>query len=213
MSSGASEYPIVQFISDLMDEYGFSPAEFVQALGYRIGANRDRGLRRLNLWLETGEGYDRILLQIAAVYPEHAEALQKALADTQNLKKLEAEAAFLDRCKAEQERFTPYIHADGETKVPNGICLFGISGGHERWTMIRIPESIIDLPLVNQLAALPKLMKAYRRRYGGQVPFFGDLTGFRFVRCLDYYQFDRDAAFVEHVERPFRTGYVEVSLR
>jgi hypothetical protein len=45
----------------IMDEYGFSRAELIQALGYR---DVERGLRRLNP--------ERILNQTAA-YPGHAE--------------------------------------------------------------------------------------------------------------------------------------------
>ena len=211
MSQGASHYPIVQFISRLMREYGFSHVEFVQTLGYRH--NAEKGVRRLNLWLETGEGHDRIIGEIAAVYPAYAEKLEKAVAETARLKAAEAEAAFLERCKAEEERFRGFIHADGEKTVPSGITIFGISGGHTVWTTIQIPKAILELPLEAQLTALPKLMVAYRRRYNGDCPFFGKLTGFKFVRLLDYFQFDVEGSLVEHVERPFRRGCVEVSLR
>lgn len=210
MSQGASNYPITQFITSLMSEYGLSRVGFIRALGYH---NPDRGLRRLNLWLETGEGYDRILDQIAAVYPGHSEQLQKAVAETSKAKRAEVEAAFLERCKAEESTFIPFIHVDGESRIPNGITVFGISGGHARWTTIRIPEGVLRLPLEGQLVRLPRLMAAYQRKYNASCPFFGKLTGFKFVRLLDYFQFDSEGNFVGHVEKPFRTGYVEVFLR
>lgn len=187
--------------------------ELVLTLGYRNGANRDRGLRRLNLWLENGEGYDRILKQISAVYPGHAEALEKALQETANLRAAEAEAVFLEQCKAEEDAFRPYLHADGEKMAPNGITIFGISGGHQTWTTIQIQKAILALPLEEQLVMLPELMREYRRKYNGACPFFGKVTGFKHVRCLDYFQFDQDGGNIEHIEKPFRTGYVEVSLR
>jgi hypothetical protein len=41
-----------------------------------------------------------------------------------------------------------------------------------------------------QLPKLPELMQAYRDRDHGDVPFLGKLTGFKFVRMNDYYEFD-----------------------
>jgi hypothetical protein len=129
------------------------------------------------------------------------------------MKSAEAQAAFLERCKAEADTFRPYIHADGEKTVPSGITIFGISGGHSRWTTIEIPENISKLSIEDELAAMPELMVAYKHLYNGACPFFGKLTGFKLVRLVDYFQFDQDGTFIERVEQPFRTGYVEVSLR
>ena len=39
--------------------------------------------------------------------------------------------------------------------------MFGITGGHPRWTTIHVPEAILKLPVEEQLAALPELMRAY----------------------------------------------------
>ena len=211
MTQGASRFPIVQVLNRLMNDYGFTPGELVHAIGYRH--NADKGLRRLNLWLENGAGHDRILKEISTVFPACSDELEKAIAATKAIKRTEAEANFLERCKAEQETFTPYLHAEGETTIPNGICIFSVTGGHERWTTIEIPKSILELPLDNQLPALPKLMLAYRRRYNGACPFFGKLVGFKFVRLLDYFQFDREGRLLEHVEKPFRHGECWVELR
>jgi len=56
-------------------------------------------------------------------------------------------------------------------------------------------------------------MAGYRAKYRGQVPFFGDLVGFKFVRLLDYLQFDADGRFVEQVNRPFRSSPCSVRLK
>jgi hypothetical protein len=85
--------------------------------------------------------------------------------------------------------------------------------GHRRWTTIPVPQTILKLPIEDQLAALPKLMLAYGRRYDGQVPFFGKLTGFKFVRLLDHLQFDNEGVLVKHVEKLFRRGPCFVRLR
>lgn len=122
-------------------------------------------------------------------------------------------ASFLERCKAEEAWFVPFIHAEGEFRIPQGICLFGITGGHDRWTTIRIPTTILELPSGEQVAKLPVLMIAYKRRYQNAVPFFGTLVGFKYARLLDYFQFDADGRLVEHVQKPFRQGECWVEFR
>jgi hypothetical protein len=213
MPEDASRFPIVQFLTRLMGDLGLTPAQLSQAVGYRNGRNAAKGLRRLNLWLETGDGYGRILNQIATVFPAYADGLQQALAATKAIRSAEFEAAWIERCKAEEASFVPFLYADGEKTVPEGICIFGMTGGHERWTMIKIPPTILALPLEDQLAALPKLMLRYRRLHHGEVPFFGRLTGFKFARLLDYFQFDAEGRLVEHVDYPFRCAPCSVELR
>lgn len=119
-----------------MDEHGFSRIDLIHSLGYH---NTLRGLRRLDPWLDRGEGYNRILNQIATVYPAHAEALTKAVAATAKAKAAEAETAFLERCEAERESFTPYIHADGETTIPNGITFF-----RDNWRAVELDRDSED---------------------------------------------------------------------
>lgn len=208
MAQGASEYPISHCISQIMDEYGFSQLELVLAVGE---GDLDNGLRNLDLWLEQGHGPESMIEQITAAFPAHAEALATAVTATITMKRAEADAAWLEKCRAEEETFTPYIHVEGERSIPDGIGLFGVTGGN--WNLIRIPQDILDLSLEEQLAALPDLMDVYRRAYDGFCPFFGKLMGFKYVRCLDHYQFDADGNLMEHVAEPFRRGECFVRLR
>jgi hypothetical protein len=208
MPECASHYPISQFIARIMNDRCQDRMDFVRSLGYR---NLERGLRRLGPWLDEGEGYGRIIGQIAAAYPKEAEELRKAIGATREVKRAEFEAAFLEDCKAEQDTFQPFIHVDGETTRPSSITMFGVTGG--RWNLIRIPPAILDLPLAGQLSAVPDLMREYLQEYKGQCPFFGKVTGFRFVRCLDYFRFDPDGRFLERVDKPFRRAPCVVSLK
>lgn len=203
MSQGASSYPISNLLHRLTQQYGPSPTEFIVRLGYR---NIERGLLRLQSWIESGDGYPRIIRQIAATYPAIAAELDFAIDKTRAIKKTESEAGFLEQCKAEADNFHPFLHVQGEKTVPNGITLFGVSGGHRRWTTIEIPKSTLDLPLEEQLKHLPELMQGYLKEHNGHCPFFGQATGFRFVRLTDFFQFDKDGAFIGHVDKPYRCG-------
>jgi hypothetical protein len=208
MSQGASQYFISQAITRLMADSGLSRPQFVTSLGYR---NIARGIRRLDPWIDQGEGFDLIIKQITEFYPLRADEIQNALAATAEQKAAEAEAAWIELLKAEAGTFRPYIHVEGESTRPSSICIFGVSGG--RWNLIDIPQPILELAVDEQLAALPELMRRYLKEYGGSCPFFGTVTGFRFVRPLDYFQFDKEGRLIELVNKPFRRGHCSVSIR
>ena len=209
MSQGKQD-PIQQFLRRLIPPFESSRTEFVQALGY---ADLELGRSHLDSWLDRGEGYDGFLNQIAEAFPGHVSELQRAIAETVEMKVAEGDPAWLERCKSEDASFVPFIHVVGETRVPRGITIFGITGGFERWNTIHVPDKIVRLSLEEQLRALPDLMRAFLREYGGACPFFGVVTGFVYVRYRDYYRFDADCQRVEHVQERFRRGQVRLFLR
>jgi len=102
--SGTSPYPITQFIAALMDDCGYSSSRVRQ--GPRIPQHGKRQSPP-EFVVGSGEGYDRILKEIARAYPGHADGLEKAVAATKAIKTAEAEAAWFERCKAQQGSFTP----------------------------------------------------------------------------------------------------------
>lgn len=204
------KYPIQEFLRTLIPPFESSRTEFVQALGYH---NLEVGRLHLDSWLDRGEGYDAFLKQVAAAFPNHAAELEQTIADTAKIRAAEGDPGWLNRCRVEEASFVPYIHVAGDTTVPGGITLFGLTGGHERWTTIHIPTDILRLGIEGQLAALPELMRAYVKEYRGACPFFGLVRAFLYVRLRDYYRFNRDCQFIEHVQERFRRGQVEVFLR
>jgi hypothetical protein len=75
-----------------------------------------------------------------------------------------------------------------------------------KWNLIEVPQPILGSSLEEQLAALSDPMRSYLERYNGFCPFFGRVTGFRFVRSQDYLQFDKSGTFIERVDKAFRRG-------
>jgi hypothetical protein len=108
--------------------------------------------------------------------------------------------------------FREHVIAVGETSVPRQIILFALTGGYDKWTVIPLPAHILSFPLEERLTVLPELMNVYVKEHSGQCPFFGTLTGFRYVREYDYYEFDKDGNLVAHVDKPFCQGEVSVSI-
>ena len=52
-----------------------------------------------------------------------------------------------------------------------------------------------------------------KEKYKGAVPFLGKLTGFKFVRLVEYFDFDAWGQLRGHVNKPFRNGECSVELR
>ena len=69
----------------------------------------------------------------------------------------------------EESTFIPFLFADGETTIANSNSIFVLTGGHEKWTMIRVPKRILEMPVERQLKELRKLMMVYRREFRGCV--------------------------------------------
>jgi hypothetical protein len=208
--SGA-KYPITRLLAKIISDHASSEGEFItEVLGYR---NVEKGLRRLHFWTEEGgEGaHQRIIGQIAQA-SGRGEELERAIAATREMKAKECEAAFLERCRGEAETFRPFLCPIGSQSVPEGICIFGMTGGHRRWTKIEIPQSVLDLTGDDLFLALLPYMIQYKNKYNGCVPFFSTLTGFRFVRLIDYFQFTADGQLAEHVNKPYRLGTCSVRL-
>jgi hypothetical protein len=201
------QYPIGQLLAELINEHGPTEVAFLERLGYR---NIERGLRRLRLWTEGASGHEKILKQIAATFPEHAESLRSAVEETKRVRELEWELEFLNRCEAEADTFKPFVCARGSSPVPTQITFHGLTGG--RLELVRVPEHVFELALDDQLAAMPRYLREYAKQFRGFVPFWGELRGFIYARLLDHFRFDREGNFVEHIDKPFRRGYSAVQL-
>jgi hypothetical protein len=155
MSWSASHYPISQLIAQVITDSGLRRFEFVTAIGYR---SIQGGLRQLDLWLECGQGDRCILDRITAAY--HVD-LAAALEATDEMKTAEAHVAEFERLKLERERFRQYIRVEGEHSIPSGITIFGMTGGHRRWTTIPLPQELQGRPLSGQMPGLIGLVNEY----------------------------------------------------
>ena len=213
MSNRTSHYPISKVIAKIIMNSGYTPLGYLLA---RRDSSAEAGLPDLESWLEKGEGDESTIAQITSFEPGEAEKLHKAVAETVAMKAAGVDPVAFERETREQEkidRFRPYVHAEGEDRIPNGITIFGLTGEHARWTTIRIPTAILKLPLEEQLAKLPGLMAEFKQQNNGLCPFFGKLVGFKFVRWNDYFQFDADGQLLERVEEQFRHGEAWAELQ
>ncbi len=204
-----SKYPIQVILNCLVPPFWSSRTEFVEKVGYH---DLETGRTHLDAWLDRAEGWIGFLHEVAAVFPEHAAQLQTAITETAQIKAAEGDSGWRERCQSEEASWVPYIRVLGETNIPRGITLFGVSGGFRRWARIDLPEHIRIMTLDHQLPLLPGLMLTYKQGHRGHVPFFGKISGFVLVRLADHWIFNADGQFLEHVHErfPHATAWVEL---
>jgi hypothetical protein len=178
MSTDALQYPIAQLLSKIIDESGLSPVEFVQRLGYPFDV--ERGMRRLRLWLDAGQGHDRIIKEIVAVYPHRRDAVQDAIARTKVIKAAEAEVARKHATRHIEERlrrrFKPFIWISTEETAHS----FWAAVMERRAKVLWMDEVFELLPESERLGAVQIRVKEHYTANDGQ-SIFGKILGYRFV--------------------------------
>ncbi len=201
MSQGASEFPISKLLGRVIDESGLRRSEFIKSLDYK---SIPGGLRRLDEWLQQGEGHVLILDRIAQVYHLNRGELKQALLATSGEKAVQADAARVEATQAEHKRFRPYIHVEGEFSVPSCIVIVAVTGG--RLNRIELPRELHDPFLVEKIPALAELMRPYLEEHNGACPFFGRAVAFRLVHWDESFRFSLDGRLLERSEGRFTPG-------
>jgi len=107
--SGA--YRLSKLLTEIVGEDLSCEVDFMtKRLGYR---DLVKGVRRLHLWIGSGEGHQRIIDQISRV-TGRGEELEKAIAATREMKKREWEESWFESCIAEAATFRPFLCAIGD---------------------------------------------------------------------------------------------------
>jgi hypothetical protein len=183
MSQGATEYPINKVLAKLIAEYGPSKIEFIQTLDHDV----NRGLQRLNS-LDTGEGSRRLVQQIAAVYPAHAEELHKAVEETAQLKKslprpyrVSAEAV-LEIEARERRRFIPFIWVHTE----DGAHSMATAYREREVKVFWFKDGFVNLSETEKLAAVRERIREHYQNTGGRYIGFGAIQRYSFADTFDH---------------------------
>ena len=176
-----NEYPITTFLNALIA--GQSRDEFVRSLGYwkRI----DRGRHRLDLWMDHGNGHDKILSQIAGRYPNASEALQSAVQATRKAKAAEHEAARREATRdieeRERKRFRPFIWVVTEHGATSGFNAMV----ERRLKVLQFGEDFEGLSESERLAVVQKRVQEHYAETGGRLYQFGAILRYRYANTFD----------------------------
>jgi hypothetical protein len=177
MPEGVSQYPISKAIAEIMDDHGYSRVEFVRTLGYR---NVENGLDRLNLWLDDGAGFDRILKQIISVYG-HAEDISKAIEETKKVKKREHRESRRDVEDLCRRQYKPFIWVHTE----DGAHSFLTAIAERQVKVLRMRKGFEDLSEPDKLKAVQTRIREHYQRTGGKYIGFGAILEYTYSNTFD----------------------------
>ncbi len=178
MSQSASYYPVAQLIARIIRNSGLSRSQFIQSLGYR---NVEKGLRRLDAWLDNADGHRRILNQIATTYPGHSNELETALTETAEVHGGEHVEAVKHIEERERRRFKPFIWvhtADGAHSVLSALA-------ERQVKTLWLADGFQDLSWSDKMAIVQRRVRDHHREMGGECRGFGQILQYRFADTFD----------------------------
>ena len=198
-------YPIHDLIENQQKRLSLRRNELARRCGFK---NVEKGLRRIDGVCHgdfDSPGAKMLLDNLAvalevdkAVVEEAITATVEIIAETNRLAEAEREAAW-------RKSFKPHAYLVGSTNRPSQITFYGMTGGPERW--LKIPLDLSQPPVTYALQAHEFVAKT------PFVPYHGRTTGFIVNYTPDSaVRFDLDGNPVEHLDRAYVPGQVEVFI-
>jgi hypothetical protein len=171
-----SHYPLGQLLLEHLAASGLTVGNFAAAIGYRVVPG---GVRAIDALLTSGVAAPVLLRRWSeSPHAPNAEALQRALAETEAMVAAERAAQDAARRALERARFRPFFQPIPEHGVPSSITIFALIGGHRRHTHA-LPEDFADWTPAAQRALLARLVPEVHGATRGQTAFMGRALGYR----------------------------------
>lgn len=198
-------YPIHDLIEQQQKRLGMRRSELVQRCGFK---NIVKGIRRIDRVCHgdlDSPAAKMVLDALPAALEIDKDAVETAVRDTAEIITEAERQAAAEREATWRASFTPHAYLLGTESRPSQITFYGLTGGAERWLKIRLDLSQPPVTFAAQAHAVAKRTPL--------VPFHGPTTGFVVNYSPDStVHFDLDANPVEHFDRAYTPGQVEVLI-
>jgi hypothetical protein len=198
-------YPIHALIESQEKRLGLGRNELGRRCGFK---NLAKALRRIDGVchgdLDT-PGAKMVIDALPAALEVDKNVVEKAIAATAEIIAETNRLAEAERDAAWRASFKPHAYLVGSESRPSQITIYGITGGPERW--LKIPLDLSQPPVTYAVQAHEFVAKT------PLVPFFGKTTGYIVNYTPDSaVRFDFDGNPVEHFDRAYKPGQVEVFI-
>jgi hypothetical protein len=198
-------YPIHALIENRQKQLGLGRNELGRRCGFK---NLAKALRRINgvCHGDLGSpGAKMVLDNLAVALEVDKDVVEKTIRSTAEIiakTERHGETAWDAAWRAS---FKPHAYLVGSENRPSQITIYGVTGGPERW--LKIPLDLSQPPVTYAVQAHEFVAKT------PSVPFFGPTTGFVVNYTPDSaVSFDLDGNPIEHFDRAYRPGQVEVFI-
>ena len=198
-------YPIHALIESQQKRLGLGRNETGRRCGFK---NLAKALQRID-GVCHGDldllGAKMVLHNLAVALEVDKDLVEKAIRSTAEIiDKTERHGEFAWDA-AWRASFKPHAYLVGSESRPSQITIYGVTGGPERW--LKIPLDLSQPPVTYAVQAHDFVKKM------PVVPFFGKTTGYIVNYTPDSaLSFDLDGDPVEHFNRAYRPGQVEVFI-
>jgi len=198
-------YPIHDLIENRQRQLGLRRNELARRCGFK---NVEKGLRRIDGVCHgdfDSPGAKMVLDNIAVALEVDKVVVEEAIAATAEIIAEANRLAEAKRDAAWRKSFKPHAYLVGSTNRPSQITFYGLTGGPERW--LKIPLDLSQPPVTYAVQAHEFVAKT------PFVPYHGRTTGFIVNYTPDSaVRFDLDGDPVEHFDRAYMPGQVEVFI-
>jgi hypothetical protein len=198
-------YPIHALIENRQKQLGLGRNELGRRCGFK---NLAKALRRINgvCHGDLGSpGAKMVLDNLAVALEVEKDVVEKTIRSTAEIiakTERHGETAWDAAWRAS---FKPHAYFVASENRPSQITIYGVTGGPERWS--KIPLDLSQPPVTYAVQAHEFVAKT------PSVPFFGPTTGFVVNYTPDSaVSFDLDGNPIEHFDRAYRPGQVEVFI-
>lgn len=201
----SDHYPIHNLIENQAKRLSLRRSELALRCGFK---NVEKGLRRIDGVCHgdlDSPGAKMVLDNLASALEVEKVVVENAIAATADII---AEANRLAEAKREaawRESFKPHAYLVGSQNRPSQITFYGLTGGPERW--LKIPLDLSQPAVTYAVQAHEFVAKM------PFVPYHGRTTGYVVNYTPDSaVRFDLDGNPVEHFDRAYMPGQVEVFI-
>ena len=193
-------YEISKLVNEVISQSKELKREVVLKLGYR---NMNKGYRRLNALLETGECPEFIKERLPQALNIDKELVDGTFEATRQQIAKEIELAIKRQEEYERKHFKPHLWIEHERKYPEGASFwYVVFIGIHHFKALPLPENINEMDWETQQSIVKERILEHHK-YCSDDAIFGRVTGYTYCQTYDdSYLFSVDGMLVRrHIEK------------
>ena len=204
-------YPISALILRYTSRSKEEKFNIVKKLGYK---NLNKGLRRLEHLIQTGQCPDSLREKLPTVLGIDPSAIEEAFEATLAQQRVDEEKDRRTREDYERKTFRPHLWVKHELQNPpvGSICIVAFIG-IEHWKIITLPEDIASLKWSDQRMTIIEKIREHQSQECVNTNIFGKVTGYLYRKTYnDSYLFNIDGTLLQKYKSRIRKPEIYLKI-
>lgn len=174
-------YEISKLINQVISGNKERKRDIVLKLGYK---NLDKGYRRLDHLIETGECPESIKNMLPSALELDPQVVKDAFEATARQKEEELELARRRQEEYERRTFKPHLWIEHELSRPKSITMV-LFTGVDNYKVVNLPDIIDKLEWEYQVRVVEDTIRQHKQNKGTEDFMFGKVTGYVYRQTYD----------------------------